>query len=671
MDDDNEETNGAPYQSVNCLQVGCYTVNMIDSGENGWNNNYITIITDYDTWEFTITGASGVDEFAVGNPADCIGSFIYGCTDNLADNYNVEANVEDGSCIFYGCIDAMAENYEPTANTDDGSCQYLGCVDLSACNFDSIATNDDGSCEYLTCAGCTDILAVNYNTNSTLDDGSCAYSCSELGLDEVNIYLQTNGNVSGWYGNTLNIGNESFTLSGYTQSIVTCFDLSGCLNVSAGGGINQYLIGWEISQGSTILLEGSAPFFGEIGYCDIPGCVDINACNYNIEANTDDSSCEYVVDCLGQCGGTLEYDVCGECGGNGSSCAGNAIINFGSINTQEKSFDIVYESDINIAGYQFTIIDTPDNIILDSFNGGLSSENDFTVSCSEDGIVIGFSFDGNIIPVGSGVLTKANYSIIGNDSNCEICLEDVILSNSFGNAINLDLSNVDGCVDLDLCLYSGNVNDDDFVNVLDVIFMINMILELESLNLCLDTGVKSADIFSDTEGHLSVKTASETLSTAHLDVIGTKISQTQGLKSEAFISLSKEGYRMGVGKESVSQRTFGEPIATVTGKTYPSFGGETSVSWRGGWPSNKLANIAKEVTGCSFGQTSDDKKFTLVEVECLGACCNAPMVQINDYYYEDLDENNFRELLINLKNNKKIKDGSQINRKSSHPKRNN
>ena len=95
----------------------------------------------------------------------------------------------------------------------------------------------------------------------------------------------------------------------------------------------------------------------------------------------------------------------------------------------------------------------------------------------------------------------------------------------------------------------------------------------------------------------------------------------------------------------------------------------TTPCWLRG--SNKLANIAKEVTGCSFGQTSDDKKFTLVEVECLGACCNAPMVQINDYYYEDLDENNFRELLINLKNNKKIKDGSQIHRKSSHPKRNN
>ena len=93
----------------------------------------------------------------------------------------------------------------------------------------------------------------------------------------------------------------------------------------------------------------------------------------------------------------------------------------------------------------------------------------------------------------------------------------------------------------------------------------------------------------------------------------------------------------------------------------------TTPCWLRG--SNKLANIAKEVTGCSFGQTSDDKKFTLVEVECLGACCNAPMIQINDEYYEDLDEDSFRKLLIDLKTNKSIKKGSQIGRKSSQPER--
>ena len=45
-----------------------------------------------------------------------------------------------------------------------------------------------------------------------------------------------------------------------------------------------------------------------------------------------------------------------------------------------------------------------------------------------------------------------------------------------------------------------------------------------------------------------------------------------------------------------------------------------------------------------------------------------PMVQINDDYYEDLDEDNFRKILIDLKNNKSINKGSQIEEQTSHPK---
>ena len=93
----------------------------------------------------------------------------------------------------------------------------------------------------------------------------------------------------------------------------------------------------------------------------------------------------------------------------------------------------------------------------------------------------------------------------------------------------------------------------------------------------------------------------------------------------------------------------------------------TTPCWLRG--SDKLLKVAKKITGCDLGETSNDKKFTLVEVECLGACCNAPMVQINDNYFEDLDEKNFTELLLNLKNNKKVNFGSQIGRLSSHPKR--
>ena len=93
----------------------------------------------------------------------------------------------------------------------------------------------------------------------------------------------------------------------------------------------------------------------------------------------------------------------------------------------------------------------------------------------------------------------------------------------------------------------------------------------------------------------------------------------------------------------------------------------TTPCWLRG--SEKLSKVAQEICDTKLGSTSEDQKFTVVEVECLGACCNAPMIQINDEYYEDLDEDSFRKLLIDLKSNRSIKTGSQIGRKSSQPER--
>tara|TARA_B100001123_G_scaffold439003_1_gene574967 strand:- start:1115 stop:1705 length:591 start_codon:yes stop_codon:yes gene_type:complete len=93
----------------------------------------------------------------------------------------------------------------------------------------------------------------------------------------------------------------------------------------------------------------------------------------------------------------------------------------------------------------------------------------------------------------------------------------------------------------------------------------------------------------------------------------------------------------------------------------------TTPCWLRG--SDKLLKIAKEFTGTNLGEITKDKKFTVVEVECLGACCNSPMVQINDDYFEDLNEENFKKILSNLKNNIEVKKGSQIGRQSSNPKR--
>jgi NADH-quinone oxidoreductase E subunit len=81
-----------------------------------------------------------------------------------------------------------------------------------------------------------------------------------------------------------------------------------------------------------------------------------------------------------------------------------------------------------------------------------------------------------------------------------------------------------------------------------------------------------------------------------------------------------------------------------------------------------LIRVCKEQLGINREETSEDKLFTLKEVECLGACVNAPMVQINDDYYEDLNPEIFTQMLDDLKSGKPVKIGSQMGRNSSEPK---
>ena len=69
-----------------------------------------------------------------------------------------------------------------------------------------------------------------------------------------------------------------------------------------------------------------------------------------------------------------------------------------------------------------------------------------------------------------------------------------------------------------------------------------------------------------------------------------------------------------------------------------------------------------------LGETTVDGMFTLTEVECLGACVNAPVIQINDDYYEDLDPERIIVLLDSLKTGISTNTGSQNpNRQFSEP----
>jgi NADH-quinone oxidoreductase subunit E len=76
---------------------------------------------------------------------------------------------------------------------------------------------------------------------------------------------------------------------------------------------------------------------------------------------------------------------------------------------------------------------------------------------------------------------------------------------------------------------------------------------------------------------------------------------------------------------------------------------------------------ACKARGLKKGHTTEDGLFTLSEVECLGACANAPMVQINDDNYEDLSEASMGAILDALTAGKSPKPGPQVDRQTSCP----
>lgn len=68
-----------------------------------------------------------------------------------------------------------------------------------------------------------------------------------------------------------------------------------------------------------------------------------------------------------------------------------------------------------------------------------------------------------------------------------------------------------------------------------------------------------------------------------------------------------------------------------------------------------------------YGDTSADGNFTLTEVECLGGCVNAPILQVDDDYYEDMDYDSTVKLIEALKRGERPKPGSMIGRQTSAP----
>ena len=80
-----------------------------------------------------------------------------------------------------------------------------------------------------------------------------------------------------------------------------------------------------------------------------------------------------------------------------------------------------------------------------------------------------------------------------------------------------------------------------------------------------------------------------------------------------------------------------------------------------------IVEACKEKISNNANEVSLNNKCSWVEVECLGACVNAPMVQINNDYHEDLDKEKMLKILDKINNNEKINSGSYRGRKNSEP----
>ena len=136
----------------------------------------------------------------------------------------------------------------------------------------------------------------------------------------------------------------------------------------------------------------------------IQGCTDPDAENYNSDANMDDGSCFY----------------------------GLADIYFG--NTSYESLGIMSFNSAEIAQFEFKVSDNLNLITLSNAYGGIAEENDFIVSVSPDGQVIGTSISGSTIPIGEGLLTNLNFTF-NNSGTTEVCISDHIFKDINGNEI--------------------------------------------------------------------------------------------------------------------------------------------------------------------------------------------------------------------------------------------
>ena len=270
----------------------------------------------------------------------CLGVTL-GCTDMMACNYNAAAAFDDGSCLFpgdncddenvftindvygadcvcageevtgiEGCTAMEACNYNPDATIDNGNCIFPGepCDDANAATINDVL-GADCVCAGIT-GGCTEMMACNYDAAAAFDDGSCLFPGDNC--DDENVF--TNNDV---YGTDCVCAGEEVT------GIEGCTAMEAC-NYNPDATIDNGNCTFpgepcDDANAATIddVLGADCVCAGITG-----GCTEMMACNYNAAAAFDDGSCLFPGDNCNDGNDLTNNDVYGaDC-----TCAGTLIV---------------------------------------------------------------------------------------------------------------------------------------------------------------------------------------------------------------------------------------------------------------------------------------------------------------------------------------------------------
>jgi len=402
---------GAPTNIDLCLVDDCYVFNMFDNFADGWNGaTYTFTINGIPSYAGTLpSGATGSAN--IGIPGQC------GCTDPTACNYDVNAVVDNGSCSYAVandlCANAVALGSATTTISVDNTaaCQNEGVVvPGTGCNVTNGWCVGAGAEETSVWYTFTTPAANAQVTITTFDNGS--------GFVDTQIAV-----YSGGCGGTLVAANDDGNPPGFMSELIfACGALAP-------------------STTYTLLVDG---YFGDTGVfgldliidqaicvLPIPGCTDVNACNFNPGANVDDGSCCYD-NCVNITVTTGTFP--GEISWTFTDGLGNTVASGGAT----SSTNLCIGDDC----YSFNAFDS----FGDGWNGA-------TFTITVNGVA---TYSG--APTGSGGVTPATIGLTSGCTNPGACNYDAAAGCDNGTCEFLSCT---GCTDVAACNYDAAAILDD------------------------------------------------------------------------------------------------------------------------------------------------------------------------------------------------------------------